>query len=153
MVHVKLSLLILFLVPVVAVELGLHGVKVPGTEITMTNKSTSVPTTTPVETTAKTTFKATAKVTANATVNANVNTTSQFSRSTKFGAVVKRLTIVGAILTAIVAVYFIVRFSRSGRRKARKYGVVKTPGDVEMHPLESDYDDDDEDVTMFNRKN
>lgn len=69
----------------------------------MTNKSTSVPTTTPVETTAKTTFKATAKVTANATVNANVNTTSQFSRSTKFGAVVKRLTIV-------VSIYFLYQF-------------------------------------------
>lgn len=32
-----------------------------------------------------------------------------------------------------------------------RYGVVKTPGDMEMRPLESD-DDDDEDVTMFNRK-
>jgi hypothetical protein len=34
-----------------------------------------------------------------------------------------------------------------------RYGVVKTPGDMEMRPLESDDDDDDEDVTMFNRKN
>ena len=33
-----------------------------------------------------------------------------------------------------------------------RYGVVKTPGDMEMRPLESD-DEDDEDVTMFNRKN
>lgn len=32
-----------------------------------------------------------------------------------------------------------------------RYGVVKTPGDMEMRPLESD-DDDDDDVTMFNRK-
>ena len=32
-----------------------------------------------------------------------------------------------------------------------RYGVVKTPGDMEMRPLESD-DDDDEDITMFNRK-
>ena len=28
---------------------------------------------------------------------------------------------------------------------------MKTPGDMEMRPLESD-DEDDEDVTMFNRK-
>lgn len=31
-----------------------------------------------------------------------------------------------------------------------RYGVVKTPGDMEMRPLESD--DDDDDITMFNRK-
>lgn len=43
----------------------------------------------------------------------------------------------------IVSLYLMFSFLR--------YGVVKTPGDMEMRPLESD-DDEDEDVTMFTRK-
>lgn len=89
----------------------------------------------------------------------NISVTSPFAQTTtshtylapKFGGVVKRLLYVTLVLSGVIGLYFLVKFCRSGKRKPRKYGVVKTPGDMEMRPLESD-DDDDDDVTMFNRK-
>ncbi|XP_028407575.1 membrane protein FAM174-like [Dendronephthya gigantea] len=92
-----------------------------------------------------------------ATLRSNVSTTSTMKTSPTyvaphFSGMLKRLIYVTLILSAIIGGYFLIKFCRSGRRKPRKYGVVKTPGDMEMRPLESDDDDDDEDVTMFNRK-
>ena len=95
------------------------------------------------------------------TIPSNVSTTHPSAKTTvhgyvgngspRFGPMLRRLVYVTLILSGVIGLYFLVKFCRSGRRKARKYGVVKTPGDTEMHPLESD-DEDDDDVTMFNRK-
>ncbi|CAB4007055.1 Hypothetical predicted protein [Paramuricea clavata] len=113
-----------------------------------------------VTTNAATTVATTAATTGATGIQANVSTTHPSTVSTSpkyvaphFGGTLKRLVYVTLVVSAVIGFYFLVKFCRAGRRKPRKYGVVKTPGDMEMRPLESDDDDDDEDVTMFNRKN
>lgn len=110
--------------------------------LTTAKSSVSEPTTASTGRNASTSYKSTLST-----------TPVSFSSPVGFGKMIKRLFIVTAVLSLIVGLYFVMKFCRSGRRKARKYGVVKTPGDAELRPLESDDEDEDDDVTMFNRKN
>lgn len=127
----------------------------------ITNLSTVVGTMAkPTNITVTTNAATTAATTGTTGIQSNVSTTHPSTMSTSpkyvaphFGGTLKRLVYVTLVLSAVIGFYFLVKFCRAGRRKPRKYGVVKTPGDMEMRPLESDDDDDDEDVTMFNRKN
>ena len=63
-----------------------------------------------------------------------------------FCGIILELTFLCTSFVLLIILFLTVMFLIS------RYGVVKTPGDMEMRPLESD-DEDDEDVTMFNRKN
>ncbi|KAL4227846.1 hypothetical protein ACF0H5_013284 [Mactra antiquata] len=57
-------------------------------------------------------------------------------------------------VTSIVVIYFVIRAWRTRRRhnKSRKYGLITSSGaDLEMEPLDQDNDDDDE-MTMFERR-
>lgn len=57
-------------------------------------------------------------------------------------------------VSAIVVIYFVARAWRTRRKhgKTRKYGLITNSGaDLEMEPLDQDMDDDDE-MTMFERR-
>ncbi|KAJ7360351.1 hypothetical protein OS493_016983 [Desmophyllum pertusum] len=57
-------------------------------------------------------------------------------------------------ISALVAIYFIVRTIKSrGRRKAKKYGVIHGTGEMELQPLDKHVDEDEEDMTLFDVKN
>jgi len=56
-------------------------------------------------------------------------------------------------ISSIVAIYFIVRAVKTrGRRKAKKYGVIHGTGSMELQPLDKDVDEEEEDMTLFDRK-
>lgn len=55
-------------------------------------------------------------------------------------------------ISVIVAIYFIVRSIKSkGRRKAKKYGVIRSAGEPELQPLDEG-DEEEEDMTLFDKK-
>ncbi|KAL9989076.1 hypothetical protein ACROYT_G003584 [Oculina patagonica] len=56
-------------------------------------------------------------------------------------------------ISALVAIYFIVRWMKTkGRRKAKKYGVIHGTGELELQPLDKHMDEDEEDMTLFDVK-
>ncbi|WAR00246.1 F174B-like protein [Mya arenaria] len=68
------------------------------------------------------------------------------------GMLMRTLFVLMAV-TSIVVIYFGVKYWRTRRRrnKSRKYGLITSSGaDLEMEPLDRE-DDEDEDMTMFDR--
>jgi len=56
-------------------------------------------------------------------------------------------------ISALVAIYFIVRWVKTrGRRKAKKYGVIHGTGELELQPLDKHTDEDEEDIALFDVK-
>ncbi|XP_057317413.1 uncharacterized protein LOC130662538 [Hydractinia symbiolongicarpus] len=106
--------------------------------ITMTTSSTTTTTTTTTTTKKTEALNSTAVTTTHRAIPENV---------------ALRAFYVIAAISALVLVYFILRWICSRRRKnrTRRYGMLKdsSRGDMELHPLSEGDDDDDDDMTLF----
>ncbi|XP_074607302.1 uncharacterized protein LOC141860172 [Acropora palmata] len=117
------------------------------------NETTGAPTTSNMNTTAATTTTIISS-TSNSSKSSN-ETSSEVMRTIKFSdnsGLLQRSLYVAVGVSVIVAIYFIVRSIKSkGRRKAKKYGVIRSAGEPELQPLEEG-DEEDEDMTLFDKK-
>lgn len=121
---------------------------VSATNDTVTTTSSTTPNTTPHPTTL------------NFTTSESTNRTSTPKEGLKWmkpkgenSGMLERSLYVAIGISALVAIYFIVRWVKTrGRRKAKKYGVIHGTGEPELQPLEKHTDEDEEDIALFDVK-
>ncbi|KAL9989070.1 hypothetical protein ACROYT_G003578 [Oculina patagonica] len=92
--------------------------------------------------------------TTSTTASSNVNVTFGLPEGEKSSnGMLERSLYVAIGISALVAIYFIVRWMKTkGRRKAKKYGVIHGTGELELQPLDKHMDEDEEDMTLFDVK-
>lgn len=119
-----------------------------------TAKSTTTDSTTPSTTITTPSSESTANKTTNETQNSKTGdgTIKKFPNGENSG-MLERSLYVAVGISALVAIYFVVRWVKTrGRRKAKKYGVIHGTGEPELQPLDKHTDEDEEDIALFDVK-
>ncbi|XP_068695677.1 uncharacterized protein [Montipora capricornis] len=119
----------------------------PGEALNNTNETT----TTLASTVVSISLNSTASTVANVTSTDNAD--RHFKLFNDNSGLLQRSLYVAIAISAVVAIYFIVRAVKTkGRRKAKKYGVIQGTGETEFQPLDAAEEEEDEDMTLYDKK-